>query len=335
MRPKNPPAPVYTFAYRRPPRSGNETNGLGVSRRVRARKVYHGADGAPPLAWHALNARSAMLVNWRTFARALANRWQLRRSVGPVAAKRLEVTDPTAMTTRIKQLAGRHGADLVGVTTMGEDAVYDEPPAYGEPLTYRFAICLGRAMTRAEVVDIPGDRAQAEVQRTYRLVARAAIGLAEDIRAMGWPARAFGDSKTSDILHIPLAIRAGLGELGKHGSLISRPLGSGMRLATVLTDLPLTIDAPVDLGVDDFCASCRRCVEDCPPDAIFETKQMVRGTPKWYVNFDKCIPYFAMTRGCGICIHVCPWSSPGAGAAISTKMLAKRKKQQVRSGKAD
>ena len=276
-----------------------------------------------------------MLVAWPTFVQALANRWQLRRSVGPVARTRRQVDDPAAMARQIKDLARRFGADLVGITTMGADAVYGDPPVYGDPLGFRYAICLGRGMNREAVADIPGDRAQTEVQRSYRLIARAAIRLAEEIRAMGWPARAFGDSKTSDILHIPLAIRAGLGELGKHGSLISRALGSGMRLATVLTDLPLTTDSPVDLGVDDFCASCRRCVEDCPPDAIFETKQMVRGVRKWYVDFDKCIPYFAMTRGCGICIHVCPWSTPGAGGAISAKMLAKRKKTPAKPGKAE
>ena len=27
---------------------------------------------------------------------------------------------------------------------------------------------------------------------------------------------------------------------------------------------------------------------------------------KWYVDFDKCIPYFAETSGCAICIAVCP-----------------------------
>ncbi len=28
---------------------------------------------------------------------------------------------------------------------------------------------------------------------------------------------------------------------------------------------------------------------------------------KWYVDFDKCIPYFTKTHGCTICIEVCPW----------------------------
>ncbi len=51
---------------------------------------------------------------------------------------------------------------------------------------------------------------------------------------------------------------------------------------------------------------------------------MVRGVEKWYVDFDKCIPSFAMTEGGGICIEVCPWSEPGRGPALSEALIAKR-----------
>jgi len=50
---------------------------------------------------------------------------------------------------------------------------------------------------------------------------------------------------------------------------------------------------------------------------------MVRGVEKWYVDFDKCIPFFAETSGCAICIAVCPWSLPGVGENLSDK-LARR-----------
>ena len=50
---------------------------------------------------------------------------------------------------------------------------------------------------------------------------------------------------------------------------------------------------------------------------------MVRGDTKWYVDFDKCVPYFNETTGCGICIAVCPWSRPGVAANLVEK-LARR-----------
>ncbi len=92
----------------------------------------------------------------------------------------------------------------------------------------------------------------------------------------------------------------------------------------MVTDLPLATDEEVDIGVDDLCLSCRRCVLDCPPEAISEQKQLVRGEEKWYVDFDKCVPYFTKTYGCAICIQVCPWSEPGRGPKLSDKLLAAR-----------
>jgi epoxyqueuosine reductase QueG len=186
------------------------------------------------------------------------------------------------------------------------------------------AICLGLPMDFEEMRFAPAPRAAAEVMRTYTEVAKVAIHLAERIRKMGWAARAYGNPNATDILLIPLAVRAGLGELGKHGSMISTEHGSNFRLAAVLTDLPLALDSPRDVGVQDVCTVCRRCVDDCPPRAIFEERQLVRGERKWYVDFDKCIPYFVKTYGCAICIEVCPWSEPGRGPDLSARVLAVR-----------
>ena len=129
-------------------------------------------------------------------------------------------------------------------------------------------------------------------------------------------------------MHVPVAIQAGLGELGKHNSMITKNYGANVRLATVLTDLPLETDEPVDIGVDDFCMNCQICTTNCPPQAIFEEKQMVRGEERWFVNFDRCGPYFADNQSCGICIEVCPWSEPGRGDILMNKMLARREKKE-------
>ncbi|MBI1830913.1 MAG: 4Fe-4S dicluster domain-containing protein, partial [Planctomycetes bacterium] len=118
---------------------------------------------------------------------------------------------------------------------------------------------------------------------------------------------------------IPAALAAGFGELGKHGSIINRTLGSNFRLAGVSTNLPLILDRPDVFGADDFCTHCQVCSEACPPNAIFDTKQLVRGESKWYVDFDKCIPYFGERLGCALCMVVCPWSRPG----IADNLIAK------------
>ncbi|MFN8091952.1 MAG: 4Fe-4S dicluster domain-containing protein [Vicinamibacteria bacterium] len=318
MRPHDPPPPTYAFAYRRPPVSGNAINGLGENVARRARPVFH-ASGGPPLAWKALDDFFSMINPWPVLRHVLANTWQLRRSDGPVHPVRRAVDDPVAMREEVKALARSLGASAAGVAEITEEDLYE-----GRDPKLARAICMAVPMDREEMRFAPQPRAAAEVMRTYRTAGRMAVRLAERIRAMGWPARAYGNPNSTDILLIPLARRAGLGQLGKHGSMIGREHGSNFRLVAVLTDLPLAPDAPVDLGVEDLCAVCRRCVDDCPPRAIFDEKQLVRGARKWYVDFDRCVPYFVKTFGCAICIEVCPWSEPGRGPRLSETLLRRR-----------
>jgi epoxyqueuosine reductase len=247
----------------------------------------------------------------------LSNRGLLRRADGPIAKIRQPVAHPAQMSEAIKQRARELGAGAVGIAPVTEKALYR-----GYETDYPNAIVVLMPMDSDEMAFVTTNRAGAETMRAYMEITRTVIALAEHIRAMGWRARAFGEA--ADILHIPLAIDAGLGQLGKHGSLICREFGSSMRIATVLTDLPLVHDKPVDIAVDDLCLGCRRCTIDCPVDAIADHKQVVRGEEKWYVDFDKCAPYFTHTVGCGICIEVCPWTIPGRGHSLSEKLLSKR-----------
>ena len=122
---------------------------------------------------------------------------------------------------------------------------------------------------------------------------------------------------------IPPALKCGFGELGKHGSIINRKYGSNFRLAAVLTDMPL-LAQPVDrFGADDFCRSCRVCEQACPVDAIAPDKRYVRGKERWYVDFDRCLPFFNEHLGCSICTTICPWSRPGVADNLTAK-LARR-----------
>ena len=70
------------------------------------------------------------------------------------------------------------------------------------------------------------------------------------------------------------------------------------------------------------------CINACPVSAITDDKQYVRGVEKWYVDFDKCIPYFNETHGCGICIAVCPWSPPDAAPRLAQKMLRRKQRRE-------
>ncbi|MFQ5605525.1 MAG: 4Fe-4S dicluster domain-containing protein [bacterium] len=323
MKLHNPPSPFYAFGYKTPPQSGNEINGLGVKEKVPAKHVFHDP-GDGDLAWKALDAFFSYISSWRIVKHILANIWQLRRHDGPVGQKKVDGKDPKAMAWEIKSKAKKLGAELVGITHIVAEAIFD-----GRQAPFKHAICIGLSMNREEMSYVPHERAAVEVMRVYQELARIAVKLSEEIRAMGWPAKAYGNPNSTDILHIPLALNAGLGQLGKHGSMICKEFGSNFRLAAVLTDLPLAVDQPIDLAVDDLCLSCKRCLDDCPPDAIFDVKQLVRGVEKWYVDFDKCIYYFVKTHGCAICIEVCPWSEPGRGPWLFERLMNRRKSGKV------
>ncbi len=314
-----------TFAYHNPPRSGNEINGLGETEPRRASHVFHN-DGDDALPWDQLDNLFGYVMHWKVAYWIMRNVWNLRRATGPTAATRREVEDAGEMTREIQARAKALGADLVGVTDIKPHHVYA-----GHEVPYRFAISIGVEMDRGRMERVPDDVAAGEVMRIYAEVGRIVGLLAEEIRRMGWSARAYGNPNSGDLLQIPVAIDCGFGPLGKHGSLISKEHGSNFRLGCVVTDLPVAPpNRHVDIGVDDLCERCNICVRSCPVDAIYDERQLVRGEHKWYVDFDKCIYYFCETSGCGICIEVCPWSESGAGPKLSDRLLQTRAQRATR-----
>jgi epoxyqueuosine reductase QueG len=239
----------------------------------------------------------------------------------PVAAERTAASaaDFAAQATAF---ALRHEADAVGVAPMDPLYVFE-----GYTIDEPWVIVLAIAHDYERLKQVPSDETNGvgvtDIGDQYARGTRASYALANWIRSQGYTAHAYPGPMASALLLIPPAIASGLGELGKHGSMISRQFGSGVRLAGVTTDMPLVATAPDRFGADDFCHSCQICTRECPPGAIVEEKQMVRGVERWYVDFDKCIPYFAESASCGICIAVCPWTRPDVRPKL-LKTMARR-----------
>ncbi len=235
---------------------------------------------------------------------------------------------PENWSRRIKEFALANESDLIGITLVKDEWIYE-----GHEVNEKWIIVIGVSMDQKELAKGPPreeDVSSAdEVSRQYNRAARVSKAVANWIRNMGWAAEARPGPMAGDITTVPAAIESGMGQLGKHGSIINDVYGSSFRLASVTTDLPLVADSPRDIGVDDFCTRCQVCSNACPPDAIFSEKQTVRGEKKWYVNFDKCIPYFNDTLGCAICIAVCPWSLDGVAPKLSLKMLNRRERKKL------
>lgn len=303
--------------------SGNAVNGLGETTPRRATPVYwrdpatiaHG-----PLQQY-FYARAGELESARKVTTRMAED-RGPAELDAVAAEPQEA-DAETFTCSVKEFALAHESDLVGIARMRPEWVFDDS-AVEDP----WIVVLGFAMDQRELAKGPpreGELSSAdEVSRQYNRAARASKALANHIRSLGFAADARTGPMSGEVLMIPAAIAAGLGQLGKHGSMINDRLGASFRLAAVTTQLPLVADAPRDIGVDEVCAHCQLCTRLCPPEAIFPEKQWVRGELKWYVDFDKCIPYFNDTLGCGICVAECPWSLPGVAPVLTAKMAKRR-----------
>ncbi|NCF18921.1 MAG: 4Fe-4S dicluster domain-containing protein [Haliea sp.] len=233
---------------------------------------------------------------------------------------------PQEWSADIKQYGLANEADVVGIAAMRDDYLFE-----GFQNEHKYIVIVGVAHdydTMKTAPAYPGNTGSAvEVGRQYNRGARAVSKLRNYILEQGYPATTYPGPMADAINMVPAAIDCGLGELGKHGSLIHRELGSSFRLAALTTDLPLVTDSPDVFGVDAVCSRCQACERACPPRAIYSEKQMVRGTAKWYVDFDKCIPFFAEAYGCAACIAACPWSIPGVADNLLNK-LARRKARE-------
>ena len=110
------------------------------------------------------------------------------------------------------------------------------------------------------------------------------------------------EKMTGQVSHKAMARLAGLGWQGRNNLLVTPQLGSQVRLATILTDFPLTPDHPLEAD----CGSCRRCVAVCPAKAIGETPAAF-DLPACYEKLNE----FRKTRRiqqhiCGVCVKACP-----------------------------
>jgi epoxyqueuosine reductase len=294
--------------------TGNQINGLGETAVRRARPIYHWVKYKTPFrrVQSFFYNREMIFIPAMRRVLMVAIKYQNRKLV-PIAVRKPTLTQ-AELTRQLKAEALRLGADVVGITAMSDSFVYE-----GEHVKHPTIIMLGVRMTYERLKRAPQMDSAEDVLETYNRGQWLAMDLADWIRTRGYDAEGQCGPLGGPVLLVPAALLAGLGELGKHGSLINREIGANMRLAYVLTDMPLDKDEPDHFKLDDFCVNCQLCTTSCPPQAIFDTKQIVRGVERWYVNFDACVPYFNDTYGCGICLSVCPWTRPNVAPSLAQK----------------
>jgi epoxyqueuosine reductase len=141
------------------------------------------------------------------------------------------------------------------------------------------------------------------VAKGYRAVSLVATNAGIDPQTLSTP-----------LPHKTVATRAGIGWIGKCCLLVTKKYGSAVRLATILTDAPVTPAKPVD---ESLCGHCTHCIEACPARAhtgalwapglprevlfnAFKCRETARRLEEKLIGTHESI--------CGICIVTCPWT---------------------------
>jgi epoxyqueuosine reductase len=108
-----------------------------------------------------------------------------------------------------------------------------------------------------------------------------------------------------------LAVRAGLGFIGKNHMLINPELGCRIFLGEIVTELKLPADEPIA----GDCAGCHKCLDACRTGALMPDGQFDAGTCINYLTIEykgQIPPELAgkiadRLFGCEECIDICPY----------------------------
>ncbi len=222
------------------------------------------------------------------------------------------VDDPHKMSAFVKRAARIFGASLTGICKLNRDWLYAEPNV---PEKFGSVIVMAVEMDSDGIATSPTALAAAATGVGYSKMAFILACLGEFIRNLGYEAIQCGNDTA---LSIPLAVDAGLGELGRNGLLITPRYGPRVRLCKIFTDLPLEPDKPIEFGVKEFCRECKLCAKNCRAKAISVDDEPSfniachsnnPGTLKWYVNTELCYLFWCENGiDCSTCISVCPYN---------------------------
>lgn len=173
-----------------------------------------------------------------------------------------------------------------------------------------------------EITDGPTRLYYHHYRRLNHLLDLAAHVVSARLLDEGWEAVPIPASQTIDwenqrghISHKAVAVRAGLGWIGRNNLLVTPRWGSQVRLVTVLTNAQFEECSPLGNG----CGSCRACIDVCPAGAIGESADDFRRMD----CFAK-VKELAKRAGighyiCGICVRACPGLRSGASPGRDAK----------------
>ncbi len=210
---------------------------------------------------------------------------------------------------------------MVGFSDLGDKAPTEFPHL-------RYAVTIVRRLSDTVVETIDGKPTIIyfhHYRTTNTKLDLLALDAVDFIEAQGYSALPIAASQSTNtdkdayrgiFSHKTAAVLSGLGFIGKNALFITPQYGSKIRLATVLTDMPLTAEFPV---MARGCGSCEICKNACPAKAITGNNYVYGNARDSIFDARRCSEhmktYKDIGRGavCGICMRVCPYNQRKGG----------------------
>lgn len=233
------------------------------------------------------------------------------------------MTDDTlARTKALESLALSLGTDLVVAAGLGPlGGISSYPTTLLAPFT--FGVSIAVRLSDAVIDGISPTDPTAVYARHYEtanaLLDQIAFRLAGHIQRHGHRALPIHASQQMGpkrwygaISHKAIARGAGLGWIGKNLLLITPDFGPRVRLASVLTDMPLASGGPLPRA----CGVCHACIDACPAKAITgvafgdypESRELALNTAACAQRLDFFLHEAHVGQSvCGMCVQACPY----------------------------
>jgi epoxyqueuosine reductase QueG len=190
----------------------------------------------------------------------------------------LKPKERNVTTEEIRKIAIEEGADDIGFVNLDRPALQNDKEkiqtVYSKAKT---AISLVKKMNRKNIQSPARYAANVEFHHTIddiTDIARRILRRLNDLNirgvvpTVGFPMDmdALGKDALWHVSHKPIAVEAGLGQMGKNRNVIHPKFGNFILLETILIDTQLDrYDYPIDYNP---CVTCNLCVTACPVGAI-------------------------------------------------------------------
>ena len=208
----------------------------------------------------------------------------------------------------LKEYAISQGAALFGVADISDKKEHFR--IYPEKILEKMnhAVCMGHHLSDAvleTIVDRPNKLYSRHYKMSNMLLDQLAIKVGNEIQKQGYdyipiPASQLLDwsENTAHASHRAIAYYAGLGWRGRSSLLINPRHGARVRYVSVLTDMPLKTDKPLEID----CGNCKACINACPAGAIHEDHYDLKACHEMLKHFGKTLHVSLI---CGVCVKAC------------------------------